>query len=88
MLASTNRSRASMPTSRMLFTAIRTIDSQSLHPVGDLMYIVGSRCPARRGFRPARHPGPTPAVYPASFSVALAFSGSNDVPYFFASSSE
>ena len=36
-----------MPTSRMLFTAMRTIDSQSLQPVGDLMYMVGTSLPLR-----------------------------------------
>ena len=44
-LASTKRSRASMPTARMLFTAMRTIDSQSLQPVGDFTYTVGTRAP-------------------------------------------
>src|SRR5688500_14576352 len=43
--ASMQRSRASMPTSRMLLTAMRTIDSQSLQPVGDLIVTVGSFWP-------------------------------------------
>src|SRR6187431_1108947 len=38
-------SRTSMPTARMLRTAMRTIDSQSVQPLGDVMNTVGTRLP-------------------------------------------
>src|SRR6187402_956242 len=41
-LDSMKRSRTSIPILRMLRTAIRTIDSQSVHPAGELM-MRGSR---------------------------------------------
>src|ERR1700709_202355 len=87
-LASTKRSRASMPTARMLFTAMRTMDSQSLQPVGDLMYIVGTFWPFLSRVSTSSPSFEKTGVKPPAFSSALACSGSNQVPYFFVSSSE
>src|SRR3954465_2852324 len=46
-VVSTKRSRTSRLTARMLFTAMRTIDSQSVQPLGDLTYSVASFFPSR-----------------------------------------
>src|ERR1700709_2321808 len=81
-LASTKRSRASMPTERMLFTAMRTMDSQSLQPVGDFTYTVGTFLPFLSWVSTSSPSGPNTGVKPPALSSALACSGSNEVPYF------
>src|SRR5258708_34063479 len=70
-LESTKRSRASMPTERMLLTAMRTIDSQSLQPVGDLMYIVGTFWPFLSRGSSSLPPSLKPAWNPPALTSAL-----------------
>src|SRR6185369_2765557 len=60
-LVSTKRSRTSIPARRKLLTTTRTIDSQSVQPVGDLTYSVGSFLPSRSRVSTSSPSGPNVA---------------------------